>query len=445
MGIFIDYKAVHLWSIAVAVENQKRTEGIRRRFYFVKRPVFDREKNIWGYELFRKDCPKSAFSNATGRYDEEISPGEGGCDNLSTIVEKDRNVIMDICDRNILTRTAQAADPARVILKIQEKLYSSSSILSAQERLRGEGYRVALVPSPSCDDCAQFAALTDIVYVDVFDFRESELEEMARKATAAGLPALAGQVAGKGHQEDLARMGFTLFSGPFYKEPEIIAGKRLSSGETARFNLFKIIERDEPDFDELAETLQTDVALTLRLFAFLNSAFFGFPTKIKSIHQAVTMLGWDKVRSWLRIMLMEDLTQDRNVPEMLVLSVQRGKFLEVLAKECEELPDSGVLSLLGTFSCLDTILQMPLSAIVPHLPLEEELKKALLGEPGNPYLSLIKLAACVEEPDWPAIDPILEECGLEFDTVALAVFVSSQWVERFFHSRAQREREREQV
>ena len=76
---------------------------------------------------------------------------------------------------------------------------------------------------------------------------------------------------------------FSLFCGAFFKSPETITVKKLTSNEISRFNLLQFIEQDDPDFARLAETIQADVSVSFRLLAYLNSVAFGFSQKIKSI------------------------------------------------------------------------------------------------------------------------------------------------------------------
>ena len=98
---------------------------------------------------------------------------------------------------------------------------------------------------------------------------------------------LASRVQGLEQFEALRQAGFTLFQGRFFKEPEIIAERKLTSHQMSRFSILHLLEAEDPDFDALADTISADVSVSFRLLSYLNSAAFGFPQKIQSIRQAI--------------------------------------------------------------------------------------------------------------------------------------------------------------
>ncbi len=56
---------------------------------------------------------------------------------------------------------------------------------------------------------------------------------------------------------------------------------------------------DQPDVDigKLADTISHDQALAARTLRVANSSFYGLPSKVKTINQAIMVLGFDTVRS----------------------------------------------------------------------------------------------------------------------------------------------------
>ncbi len=51
----------------------------------------------------------------------------------------------------------------------------------------------------------------------------------------------------------------------------------------------------EPDMERIAQIISQDVGLSAAVLKFVNSAYFGLPRKISSIHQAVMMLGTNSI------------------------------------------------------------------------------------------------------------------------------------------------------
>jgi c-di-GMP phosphodiesterase len=160
----------------------------------------------------------------------------------------------------------------------------------------------------------------------------------------------------------------------------------------------------------------------------LNSAAFGLRSKIESIHQAITMLGWRKIETWLRVVLLNDMSQKAEAPELMAVAVQRGKFLEQIARDHDFWGfDPEILHLLGVFSLLDTMLGMPMEDIVTYLPLEGKLKAALCREPNNEYLPLLQLAQHYEEAQWEEGRQMIQRLNLDGAKVQAAFQASVDW------------------
>ncbi len=63
----------------------------------------------------------------------------------------------------------------------------------------------------------------------------------------------------------------------------------------ARF--IEMCMREDPEFDDLVDVLSTDAGMASEILRLANSPFFGVPTRICSLKQALTLLGLVKVRS----------------------------------------------------------------------------------------------------------------------------------------------------
>jgi EAL and modified HD-GYP domain-containing signal transduction protein len=228
--------------------------------------------------------------------------------------------------------------------------------------------------------------------------------------------------------------GFAFFQGPFFKEPEHRRDRQLGSNEVARLNLFRLLESEDPDFKALSEAIRSDVSVSFRLLSYLNSAWFGFRHNIQSIDQAIVLLGWVKLKTWLRAVLFVDLAGKEEVPrELAALSLQRGKFLELLGTQVDYWGfNPNTLFLLGLFSLMDSILGMPMEQVVELLPLDAKLKAALRHDPNNEYLSLFELLDSLEDGDWPALETLTQHLFLDSDLVKASFAQARDWAGGFF-------------
>ncbi len=89
------------------------------------------------------------------------------------------------------------------------------------------------------------------------------------------------------------------------------------------------------------------------------------------IDQAIALLGWNKLKTWLRAVIIADMAGQEEVPqELAALSLQRAKFFELLSTEYDWWGfQPGTLFLLGIFSLLDVILGMQMTDLVDKLHL----------------------------------------------------------------------------
>jgi EAL and modified HD-GYP domain-containing signal transduction protein len=273
--------------------------------------------------------------------------------------------------------------------------------------------------------------LADIVFIDVLGKSEAELARLVQAARAFVTTLIAKRVEDRAILDLAKRLGLALFQGFYFQKPETITCRKLSSIQVSRLKLLRLIEEPELDMQEIGAVIQADVSLSYRLLGFLNSAFFAFPQKIRSIPQALVLLGWKQLKNWLRLIILTDLTPERT-SEIPLHSVQRARFLESVAERHRSADrDAGALFLLGLFSLLDALLEIPMPEVVDELPLAQELKAALCGEP-NDYADWLALAEAFERAEWGRIEGLIARLELIPVEVAVAYSEALEWADKLF-------------
>ena len=313
------------------------------------------------------------------------------------------------------------------------------------DQLKTDGYSIAVADFSSDAACCPLYQMADIIGVYIGD--RSQDQVLAVTAAAMTYPAttLAWDVMDRQRFTLCRDLGTDLFQGAFFKTPDVIQMRQLSSNAVARLNLLHAIEQNEKevDFDRLAETIQADAAISFRLLAYLNSAAFGLRQKVKSVHQAISLLGWRKMKNWLRVVLLTDVSQRREAQELTTLAAQRGKFLELIGQAYDYWGfDPESLHLLGIFSLLDAMLDIPMAEAVDYLPLDDRLKAALCAEPNNEYRPLMRLAVEIEEARWPEVEQMVQQLNLDMTQVKLAFQKAVDWANELttLHAAPQPER-----
>ena len=68
--------------------------------------------------------------------------------------------------------------------------------------------------------------------------------------------------------------------------------------------LLKLLENPESTAEQIEEILRYDASLTANILKLTNSAYFGIPSKVSSVKQAIVMLGWNRLLQLVMTMCM---------------------------------------------------------------------------------------------------------------------------------------------
>ena len=184
--------------------------------------------------------------------------------------------------------------------------------------------------------------------------------------------------------------------------------------------------RNEADLPLVESELKQDVVLSYRLMRYINSASLGFPSRITSYRQAVTILGYHELYRWLTLLLLTaDPAQARS--PLVRSAIVRGRFMEVVGRQRFRRSEADDLFVVGLFSCLDELFGQPMETVLDSLRLSEEMRAALLSRHGH-YGELLSLAEALER-DHPARGPLEGMLGLEQPAVDEAHAAARHWAD----------------
>ncbi|NLD39081.1 MAG: HDOD domain-containing protein [Desulfatiglans sp.] len=393
-----------------------------------RQPVFNTKKDLWGYELVCV-CNSTDIGETISIEDNvAVNVASSNYIGIQQVVERGKRIIVNFNEKNVLDDSPYALPPKLAVVRVPEKMLVNSEVVDSLLRFKKDGYHIAIGGFTGASGYEKLFSETDLLCVDTSEIKKDELKELVQKGNEYDAMILAENIKNSDRFDMCLETGCSLFHGPFFKIPEKLSVRKISSNEISRFNLLKIIEQEDPDYNELAKLIQSDVSISFRLLSYLNSAAFGFTQKIQSIHKAITLLGWKQMKTWLRVVILSDMNQSPNAPELMFVSAQRGKFLEIITREHDFWgfdPDS--LFLLGTFSIIDTMLNMEMKEVVKYLPLDDKLKAALCHDPNNEYLPLLQLAMRMEESGWDEANAMIRNLSLDPIKIRKAFQDSIDW------------------
>lgn len=205
-----------------------------------------------------------------------------------------------------------------------------------------------------------------------------------------------------------AEAGFQYFQGDFLCSPREVMGTVPESSLGAVRLAAAITQAPDGDVNALEKAIGLDPGLSLRLLRFVNSAAFSLRNQIRSVRQAIVLLGPKTVRQWATMLVLAGLS-DSHGP-LLTTSLSRGRFCELVAERLGA-DDPSAYFFTGMMSVVDALLGMPMELALADLPIADDISAALLRHEGGKGRTVVMAEACergawddVELPNLPAAD-----------------------------------------
>lgn len=147
----------------------------------------------------------------------------------------------------------------------------------------------------------------------------------------------------------------------------------------------------EAEIEDLENTLKRDPALAYKLMRYINSPAFGLSVEINSFRHAIMILGYQRLKRWLALLL-ATASKDPNMRPVMFAAVRRGLLMEELGKLSGDDEQRSELFICGVFSLLDRMFRQPFSELLKTIPVPERVYQALVDHSGpyEPYFNLVK-------------------------------------------------------
>lgn len=172
---------------------------------------------------------------------------------------------------------------------------------------------------------------------------------------------------------------------------------QVPSDVNAVMALINGVDRERP-VAELEAVLRRDPTLAFRLMRYLNSPAFGLSVEINSFGHALMLLGYQRLKRWLALLLASS-AKGSNAKPVMYAAVRRGLLMEELAREQGDAEMRSEMFICGVFSLLDRLLQQPMAELLPNVPVPERVQQALRQEGGDsgPYAPYLDLVRAIEQ------------------------------------------------
>ncbi|TVS13663.1 MAG: HDOD domain-containing protein, partial [Planctomycetaceae bacterium] len=396
-----------------------------------REPIMDRNQRVYAYELLFRSSHRNVYEAVDGdRSTLDVITNSLLILGLEELAGR-RPAFINFT-RNLLVREVpELLAPGLVTVEILEDVEPDEEVLAACRRLKAAGYVLALddfVFSASGTPLLDFA---DIVKVDFSGTTLEERVRIARDLRRRGIKALAEKVETREEFEQGVAAGYSFFQGYFFSTPVILSGRRIPDQKLSLLRLLPEIHQPDLRFDEIEAIIKHDLSLTYKLLRLVNSAHFSLRENISSIKHALVLLGAKEVRNWCSLLAMQALG-DNKPAELILQSNTRGCMAESLASLVGWERQAPQLFLMGIFSLIDAILDMPMAEILSPLPVGEPVKRALLGHP-CPFKTLLDLIVAYQRGDWTLFSTHVRSLDLDEPAASRALAEAlrrSLWIPR---------------
>ncbi|MGH8672155.1 MAG: EAL and HDOD domain-containing protein, partial [Burkholderiales bacterium] len=142
---------------------------------------------------------------------------------------------------------------------------------------------------------------------------------------------------------------------------------------------------------------------------------------------AITIIGYQPLYRWLTLLMM-NTGGSATPPVLMKTAITRARLTELLGQDYFDRQGRDNLFIVGMFSMLDAIFEMPIESVLEKLNLPEAVTEALLTRTGiyGPFLELVE--ACEGE-DVERINALAESLALNSDRVNEAHLQALTWAE----------------
>lgn len=348
--------------------------------FLCRQPVVDDQLRVTGYRVSYAVPDEASGRGAAA--DERTSTQLFG-DVLSVVGLQElvgaRLAHLPVSRELLKTLGVPPVRPDRVVLRFSYETAVDRELLPLLEGLANRGYALALHDLPGAEFDLRLLDLFGTVEVDFSAWEEAECARAGVAVLGRWATPLAVGLAEHEDFERAKRIGYRLFSGPFFASPRSSAVPKVPvAGVSSLVSLARLQGRGA-DIEELVEVIDHDIGLSVKLLRYINSASFGMRSRITSIKQAVMMLGARGISRWA---LMVALTGGPSTPrELSVMALTRARMCEILSMGYADL-GADELFTIGLLSYADALLDRPLETIISELPLAEEISRALLERAG---------------------------------------------------------------
>ena len=355
----------------------------------MRQPIFGSNDDVAGYELLYHPVATKVTANR-GRREPIGQSIVRACVDLG--LEKltsGRPAFMSFTREMLLARAWTPIGHDAVVVGVPTAAKSDGAMEQVCEELIEDGYTLALDDFVWSSYCRRLLELASIVKVDVSNRSPATLDDLAQRLAVYDVRLLAKHVETAEARATCAGLGYELFQGRYYAQPEMVASRELTSDEMA---IVRAVNAMRDDWGHTGPGAESSADPSLgNLLRIVNSTARGTASR-----------------------------------EVFHLAVQRARMCELLAGPSCWDGESRSLFLVGLLSLLDTVSGMPMPDLLKAIAPAPALRDALVSRVG-PYAVALSLTEAYEQGLWATVGRLAQRMGIDAAQVAACYMQSLAW------------------
>ena len=390
--------------------------------FVARQPILSTDEKVFGYELLFRDGVEDFFRSSDADAASRSTLNTSMLLGLDVLCDGHRAFIN--CTRDILLKDYITLLPSgQTVVEVLETVPADDLVVASCRRLKEAGYTIALDDFAVDDPREALTDFADIIKVDIRETPPAAAAAMVKRYGPWRCRMLAEKVETREEFVAAKKAGFLYFQGYFFRRPEILTAHEIPANRLNYLRMLTAVSQPELDVREIENLVKGEASLCYRLLRYLNSAAFGFANEIHSVRHALAILGEREVRRWIRLVATLGAGQGKT-SDLVLAALVRARFCELLSPKIPH-GDSD-LFLMGMLSMMDTILEIPMSQVLDHVPIDQETKSVLLGGASR-LRPFYQLMLAQESGEWKTATELTTQLHLSESDVAEGYWQAMQW------------------
>lgn len=393
--------------------------------YLARQPIFNKNKKLFGYELLYRNSQVNSFHCSDG--DKASSDVMMNSFHLMGIenITGGKKAFINFTDQLLKDGVATLFPKNDLVIEILETVQPCAEIVSSCCELKNKGYTLALDDFVFSPEYLPLVAMADIIKIDFLSTPPHLLESLVKSLKNKNLKFLAEKIETNEDFEKAKKWGYSLFQGYFFSKPIIMSVHDVSPLKLNYLQLIQKANASEFNFEQITDIVSKDLSLSYKLLRMVNSAAFGFRKRIKSVRQALVLLGSEEIRKWVSLIAIRGIGDD-HPEEIITTSLVRARFLEQLSVAYNKSTKHDECFLTGLFSTLDVLMNRPMAEILKEIAITDNIVEALIhygGRMGHAY----SLILAYEKADWNKVTALCEALGFDCSQITDIYVKALNW------------------